>query len=462
MSIKDLIRNIRTKYENWAVREDMAQALEYLVSIVTGLKHNSGAANLIEYPTGDTDKGIAYELTDAGIHVYGTATEEVLISLDYGIKNMSSGKPYVASLGKSGTGAVYFRAAYYMDDGQTTDAVIGSTESTMNFICPSQYVSSKNAIYIPSGSTVDCVVNPRLRLANEEDPTQPETYTVEEISQKIHSGSMGGGKGIKAVKYANLMTDSDMIYVYTGSEPNYQNGYWYYHNGSGFVVGAQFYLGRDGADGISPTANVTAITGGCRVTVTDANGTTSVDLHDATNVDLEARTDIADEIARATGEEARLDQAISDIASRSFDWEIVITDSQYGPVFKVLVCSGLGLMSLVHYGIWSSVPETSGKWITLGQSDFLKYAEGMPSDFAKHHYLISKDNKAEVWITPAGEVKWGMTATVSGNANAAVAIGNGTRAMLTFTLPSVLAPIEEIAESNSLRMAVRKAGLGDD
>jgi hypothetical protein len=100
-------------------------------------------------------------------------------------------------------------------------------------------------------------------------------------------------------------------------------------------------------------------------------------------------------------------------------------------------------MTLVHYGIWSSVPETSGKWITLGQSDLLKYAEGMPSDFAKHHYLISKDNKAEVWITPAGEVKWGMTATVSGNANAKVAKGNGTRAMLTFTLPSVLAPIEE-------------------
>ena len=449
MSIKDYIRNIRTKYENWAVREDMAKALEYLVSAVTGIKHNSGAANLIEYPTEITElNGIVFEPTDSGIHVHGTATAASWLALDWGFSNMAAGKPYVASLGKSGSGAVYLSVGYFLDDAQSAYATIGSTESIMNFVCPSQYKSSRNMVYIPAGSNVDCIVNPRLRLANEEDPTQPETYTVEEISEKIHSGSIGGGNSYKVVTQASQMTDTDMIYVYMGSESGYTNGYWYYHNGSTWTRGAQFYLGRDGVDGVSPTANVAVITGGCRVTITDGNGTTTADLHDAANVDQEARDDIADEIARATGEEARLDQAISDIASRSFDWEIVITDSQYGPVFKVLVCSGLGLMSLVHYGIWSSVPETSGKWITLGQSDLLKYAEGMPSDFAKHHYLISKDNKAEVWITPAGEVKWGMTATVSGNANAKVARGNGTRAMLTFMLPSVLAPIIEEETSN--------------
>ena len=458
-SIKDYIRNIRTKYENWAVREDMAKALEYLVSVVTGIKHNSGAANLIEYPTGDTDKGIVYELTDAGIHVYGTATEDVLIALDYGKANMTPGKPYVASLGKSGTGAVYFYAAYYIDDAQSASAVIGSTESVMNFVCPSQYASSKNAIFIPSGSTVDCIVNPRLRLANEEDPTQPETFTVEEISEKIHSGSISGGNGYKVVTQASQMTDTDMIYVYMGSESGYSNGYWYYHNGTAWTRGAQFYLGRDGVDGVSPTANTIAITGGCRVTVTDANGTTSVDLHDATNVDQEARTDIAEEITRATEAEAELGTRIDEVGQRSFEWETIITDSQYGPVFKVLVCSGLGLMTLAHYGIWTSVPETSGKWITLGQSDLLKYAEGMPSDFAKHHYLISKDNKAEVWITSAGEIKWGMTATISGNTNTKVARGNGTRALLTFTLPSVLAPIED--PGRSVRMT-RKVDLSDD
>ena len=460
MSIKDYIRNIRIKYENRDVREDMAKALEYLVSAVTGIKHNSGAANLIECPAEITElNGIVFEPIDSGIHVYGTATAASWLALDWGLGNMIAGKPYVASLGKNGSGAVYLSIGYFLDDTQSAYATIGSTESTMNFVCPSQYKSSRNMVYIPAGSNVDCVVNPRLRLANEEDPTQPETYTVEEISDKIHSGSIGGGNGYKVVTLASQMTDTDMIYVYMGSESGYTNGYWYYHNGSAWTRGAQFYLGRDGVDGISPTANATAITGGCRVTITDRNGTTSVDLHDAANIDQEARDDIAEEIARAIEAETALDARIDEIGQRSFDWETVITDSQYGPIFKVLVCPGLGLVELVHYGIWSTVPETSGKWITLGQSDLLKYAEGMPTDFAKHHYIISKDNKAELWITPAGEVKWGMTATVSTNANTKVAKGNGTRAMLTFTLPSVLAPIED--PGRSIKM-MRKVDLSDD
>jgi hypothetical protein len=460
MSIRDYIRNIRIKYENRDVREDMAKALEYLVSAVTGIKHNSGAANLFEYPAEITElNGIVFEPTDSGVHVYGVATAASWLALDWGSDNMTVGKPYVASLGKNGSGAVYLSIGYFLDDTKSAHATIGATESIMNFVCPSQYKSSRNMVYIPAGSNVDCVVNPRLRLANEEDPTQPETYTVEEISEKIHTGSIGGGNGYKVVTQASQMIDTDTIYVYMGSESGYTNGYWYYHNGSAWTRGAQFYLGRDGVDGVSPAANVAAITGGCRVTVIDRNGTTSVDLHDATNVDQEARTDIAEEITRATEAEDALGARIDEIGQRSFDWETVITDSQYGPVFKVLVCTGLGLMTLVHYGIWSSIPETSGKWITLGQSDLLKYAEGMPSDFAKHHYLISKDSKAEVWITPAGEVKWGMTATVSGNANAKVAKGNGTRAMLTFTLPSVLAPIED--PGRSIKM-MRKVDLSDD
>lgn len=443
-SIKDLIRNIRTKYENWAVREDMAKALEYLVSAVTGLKHSYGAANLIEYPAEITElNGIVFEPTDSGIHVYGTATAASWLALDWGLSNMTAGKPYVASLGKSGSGAVYLSVGYFLDDAQSAYTSIGATESTMNFVCPSQYSSSRNMVYVPAGSTVDCIVNPRLRLANEEDPTQPETYTVEEISQKIHSGSIGGGNGYKVVTQASQMTDTDMIYVYMGSESGYTNGYWYYHNGSTWTRGAQFYLGRDGIDGVSPTANATAITGGCRVTVTDANGTTSVDLHDATNVDLEARNDIAEETTRATEAEAELGTRIDEIGQRSFDWETVVTDSQYGPIFKVLVCKGLGLVTFTHYGIWSSVPQTNGKWITLGQNDDLKYDSSMPSDFAKIHYQVSKDIKAEIWITSAGEVKWGMTATISGNGNTSVTKGGGCRTMLTFMLPSVMAPIQE-------------------
>lgn len=446
MSIKDYIRNIRIKYENRDVREDMAKALEYLVSAVTGIKHNSGAANLFEYPAEITElNGIVFEPTDSGVHVYGVATAASWLALDWGSSNMTAGKPYVASLGKNGSGAVYLSVGYFLDDAQSAHATIGSTESTMNFVCPSQYKSSRNMVYIPVGSTVDCIVNPRLRLANEEDPTQPETYTVEEISQKIHSGSIGGGAGFKIVNQYSLMNDTDLVYVYEGTESDYiqYKGYWFYHNGTRFVPAAQFYLGRDGVDGVSPTATATRITGGARVTVTDKNGTTSVVLNDATNVDQEARNDIAEETTRATEAEAELGTRIDEIGQRSFDWETVITDSQYGPVFKVLVCSGLGLLIFTHYGIWTSVPVTNGKWITLGQSDALKYDSSMPSDFGKHHYQISKDIKAEVWITAAGEVKWGQTATISGNSNTSVTKGGGCRTMVVLPLPSIMAPIQE-------------------
>ena len=446
-SIKDYIRNIRTKYENWAVREDMAAAIEYLVSAVTGLKHNSGAANLIEYPAEVvTRNGITYELTDEGIHVYGTVTgsKNSWLPLDWGEKNLTPGKPYVANLNKTGSGAIYLSLGYFLDDAMNINVSIGATESVYNFTCPSQYVSSRNMLWIPTGSTVDAIVKPNLRLANEEDPTQPDTYTVEEISQKIHSGSIGGGKGFKTVKYANLMTDPDMLYVYTGSEPNYQNGYWYYHNGSGFVVGAQFYLGKDGVDGVSPTANVTRISGGARITVTDANGTTSVTVNDATNVDQEARDSVTQETNRATAAEAELGTRIDEIGQRSYEWEEIISTNQYGPTFRILVCRGLGLFIFSHYGIWTSVPQTNGKWITLGQNDVFKYDPSMISDFGKHHYQISKDIKAEVWITAAGEVKWGMTATISGNNNTSATKGGGCRTMLVLPLPSVMAPIQEV------------------
>ena len=44
----------------------------------------------------------------------------------------------------------------------------------------------------------------------------------------------------KPARTASEMTDTDSIYVYTGSEPNYSNGYWYYYNGTSWVVGSKY------------------------------------------------------------------------------------------------------------------------------------------------------------------------------------------------------------------------------
>ena len=44
----------------------------------------------------------------------------------------------------------------------------------------------------------------------------------------------------KPAQTASEMTDTDSIYVYTGSEPNYSNGYWYYYNGTNWVLGSKY------------------------------------------------------------------------------------------------------------------------------------------------------------------------------------------------------------------------------
>lgn len=444
-SFKENLNAIRTYWANKDVREHMAQALEKLKAIATSLTHNSGAANLIEYPSGSvTTSGITYETTDEGIHIYGTATEALTIALDWGKANMTPGKYYIASLGKFGTGAVYFQIAYFMDAGQATSATIGSTEGVLSFLCPSQYASSKNSIYIPSGSTVDVYLNPRLRLANSEDHTQPEVYTVEEISEKIHSGSIGGGAGFKVVTQASQMVDTDMIYVYNGSESGYTAGYWYYHNGSTWTRGAQFYLGRDGIDGVSPTANVTSITGGARITVTDANGTTTADVTN-TSEDLQARADIDAEAERAAQAEEALDTRVSALENEgtAYEWTDAIVNTTYGATFRLKTCSGLGLFALDMFGTWSSVPNTSGAWVSLGQADIFKYADGYWSDSYKTHFQFSKNYKAEIYISSDGTVYFGQTAELSTNNNVKVTKGAGCRAKFVWPLPSVFSPIEE-------------------
>ena len=436
------IKRIREEYSNRNVREDMAQALEKLKAWITGLVHNSGSGNLIEYPSGSSSlSGITYEVTDDGIHVYGTATAASWLALDWGEAKLTAGKPYIANLGKSGNGAVYLTVGYFMDADHSAFTNIGSTDSVLNFTCPSQYMSSRDMIYVPSGSTVDCVVNPKLRSANEEDTTQPEVYTIEEISEKIHSGSIGGGGGgYKVVTQASRMTDTDMIYVYEGSETGYQNGYWYYHNGSTWVAGAQFNLGRDGVDGTSPTANVTSITGGARVTITDRNGTTSVDLLDSTNVDDDAREMVQGEIARATAAEEALGTRIDNMGS---DWTKTIDTVVSGVTFRIFTSERLGMMFVDMFGTWSSVPATKHGWVTIGQADIFKYNSEGWTDGYKFHMQYQKDQKANVYFMDDGTVKFGQTANYSNNTDISPTVGNSCRAKYMGLLPGIISPVVE-------------------
>jgi len=435
------IKGIRSKYLNRDVREDIAQALEKLKSWVIGLIHNSGSSNLIEYPSESSSfNGITYDMTDDGIHVHGTATAASWLALDWGEVKLTPGKPYIANLGKNGSGTVYLSVGYFLDAARTTHATIGGTESVLNFTCPSQYVSSRDMLYVPSGSTVDAIINPMLRLANEEDTTQPEVYTVQEISEKIHTGSIGGGRGFKVVTQASQMVDPDMIYVYNGTESGYSAGYWYYHNGSAWTMGAQFYLGRDGADGVSPTATVTRTYRGAQITVTDRNGTTTANVNDATNADQDARDSIAAEIDRATAAENALSGRIDGISidptwTKSLDYILA------GVTFRIYTSVPLGLMFLDMFGTWTSSPDTKNTWATLGQADVLKFDDTAWPDSYKLHFQYQKDQKATLYISSDGTVKFGQTCNFSSNTDLAPTKGNSCRARVMLMLPSTIAPI---------------------
>ena len=71
----------------------------------------------------------------------------------------------------------------------------------------------------------------------------------------------------------------------TGHYPKIENGYWYIwdvqnEQWSSTGVKATGADGEDGADGYSPTVTITSITGGHRITVTDADGDHSFDVMD--------------------------------------------------------------------------------------------------------------------------------------------------------------------------------------
>lgn len=404
-TIFDHIKRIRTVYENWGVREDMAKALEILMSKITGLVHNSGASNLIEYPAGAAElNGITYVLTDEGIYVSGTATAASWLALDWGEKKQAASKKYVAKLNKTGTGTVYLSVGYFMDEGQTSYATIGSTEGSLSYTMPSQYVSSRDMIYVPAGTTVDAVVNPSIRLANEDEPTEPQIYTVEEISEKIHSGSIGGGKGVKKADLASKMIDPDLIYLYTGSEPNYSNGYWYYHNGTAFVRGAQFYLGLDGNDGADGSDGLTPYIG--------QNGNWFIGNTDtgvvarASTEDSEARESIADLQTTV----ATIQQAIAGISSQ---WETVLDKTMNGIHWVISVNQFTHEFFIDAGGTWSGSPNTSGTefQVSNGAITELAYDESL-NDYVMYA-AYSNNQQGRVHIKPDGSVWFGWCVNIA-------------------------------------------------
>lgn len=101
------------------------------------------------------------------------------------------------------------------------------------------------------------------------------------------AGSGGEGGQPKPITLASQMTDTNIIYLYLGSETGYDYGYVYAYVNNAWTK-TNLY-GR-GHDGYSPTASVSQTTTGATITITDEDGTTTATITNGTATDVQVET----------------------------------------------------------------------------------------------------------------------------------------------------------------------------
>lgn len=144
----------------------------------------------------------------------------------------------------------------------------------------------------------------------------------------IKNGSKGSGGAdgkdgtsvtVTNVSESNVDGGTNVVTFSDGKKLNIKNG----SKGSDGAPGADGSSGADGKDGVSPTIAVSAITGGNRLTITDANGTQSVDVMNGSD-----GADGANGADGAPGETGPAGRGVSSMTynSSTNKWTIAYTD----------------------------------------------------------------------------------------------------------------------------------------
>lgn len=110
-------------------------------------------------------------------------------------------------------------------------------------------------------------------------------------------GAVTSGRPIP-VSTAAGMTDTDAIYLYTGNETGYQTNYWYYHNGTSWVPGAEY-----GSMTVDDTLSVTGAAADAKTTgdaLDELNGRLG-DLSDLETTDKSSIVAAINEAAQSGG-----------------------------------------------------------------------------------------------------------------------------------------------------------------
>lgn len=169
------------------------------------------------------------------------------------------------------------------------------------------------------------------------DLTELETETKTDLVSAINEAAQSGGGGAVVITNSSEMENTSQIYLYEGTESGYAAGHFYYYNGSAWIDGGLYYVGKDGnngvngmngadgadgqdgQDGFSPIATVEATSTGVKISITDKTGTTSATVQNGTATDaqvaawLEAHPEATTTVQDGAISKSKLASDVSDV-----------------------------------------------------------------------------------------------------------------------------------------------------
>ena len=160
---------------------------------------------------------------------------------------------------------------------------------------------------------------------------------------------------------------------------------------SGEFDGPQGQQGDTGEDGVSPTVEVSTITGGHRITITDATGTKNVDVMDGEDGDPGTDGRGIKSIARTSGNGAAGSTdtytiTYTDGSANTF----TVRNGSNGATGQAATLEITGVTAL-EYGAAPTVTEQSGS-----TAQARKYALGIPAGKPGENYVLTEADKSEI------------------------------------------------------------------
>ena len=177
----------------------------------------------------------------------------------------------------------YVGSAVAVELRKNMTAVAGDTRCELRIAVGDTQVGSANFILrVEPSALSDSTDISATEIPAIEDAARANAERAEAAADRAEAAASGGTGAvgvsptvtITPIDGGNRITITDKKGAHTADVMNGKNG----ANGADGATGPAGADGKNGADGVSPTVALTAITGGTRLTITDANGQHSADI----------------------------------------------------------------------------------------------------------------------------------------------------------------------------------------